>query len=521
MFKFRTNFTKLLTLDNNNKLGLMNKYFHKKINDYNRNSNKSLNLISSDNYKIKEALSLLIQTNKKNFFFFSRISKVSNINCDLQFNPTSFIKYFKRNFSSKAESAEDEILLSQGEALLMNEHDRICILLTNNSIAKENIINFINELLEICLKIKKYANYMQGWEILLKFVSQNLNNFNNTDFLKFIDALGTVIMPNESFWKSVANNMLSRNLNADEFVKVLLIVSKYKQEKTFYEKVCENVKEYKLFYNSNSSGAQKNDNQETLSNSNSLVLLYTLSQNLVQENIYTNQNNILKSFVDEFIVKKTLSLLVTENILDKLNKKDLVILLRVCGYIFNFKAFKNSISTKPLDDFIQQIILFINKIKIDNKNQNLIVMLFLMLKNIEYLSEDFQKIFENLILIISENYRASNDLLKYAFYLELMEICISNQKIYRILAEKSIKSATSNEELFLIKQLVIPNEEFLDQYVKMNQILSSETSVQTIIKLKLDFFKKHYREIGIPKDKVEDYIVNNYAVMNSLNYIFG
>jgi hypothetical protein len=328
-------------------------------------------------------------------------------------------------------------------------------------------------------------------------------------------------MPNESFWKSVANNMLSRNLNADEFVKVLLIVSKYKQEKTFYEKVCENVKEYKLFYNSNSSGAQKNDNQETLSNSNSLVLLYTLSQNLVQENIYTNQNNILKSFVDEFIVKKTLSLLVTENILDKLNKKDLVILLRVCGYIFNFKAFKNSISTKPLDDFIQQIILFINKIKIDNKNQNLIVMLFLMLKNIEYLSEDFQKIFENLILIISENYRASNDLLKYAFYLELLEICISNQKIYRILAEKSIKSATSNEELFLIKQLVIPNEEFLDQYVKMNQILSSETSVQTIIKLKLDFFKKHYREIGIPKDKVEDYIVNNYAVMNSLNYIFG
>lgn len=519
MFHLKTNYSKLLTLNN-----LQNKYFHKTILNNNNNISNNLSTTNKTDFKKnKKSLSLLILAQRNFNFFTSKSLNIKATNNKLFLNSAklSFSKISKKNFSSAAESAEDEILLNQAEGLLMNEHDRICILLTNKSIAKENIISFINELLDICLKMRKYASYMQGWEILVKFVSQNFNNFNNTDFLKFIDALGTVIIPNESFWKSVANNMLSRGLKADEFVKVLLIVSKYKQEKSFYEKVCENVKEYKLFYDSKSSEAQKNDNQEALNLSNSLVLLYTLSQNLVQESFYNDVNRNLKSFVDEFIVKKTLALLVTENILDKLSKKDLVVLLRICGYVFNFKAFKDSISTKPLDDFIQQIILFINKNKDDNKNQNLIVMLFLMLKNIEYLYEKNEKIFENIILIIAENYRASNDLLKYTFYLELLEICVSNQNLNKILTEKSIKSGSNSENLFMIKQLVIPNEEFLDHYVKMNQQLKNETLIQNINKIKQDFFKKHYREIGIPKDKVDEYTKNNYAVMNSLNNIFG
>lgn len=515
---FNLRFNNILLKSNKNSR-IVNKSFHHIMTKNNLPFYCNSNLIITNKYKGKLSSFLT----KRNFFL-----KISNLTMSSRSNlincPKSdfLIKNSKKGFSSGTEVFMDEILLTEDEALLMNEHDRICILLTNNSIAKENITNFMNELMTICIKLKRLSNYMQGWDILKKFVSQNLINFNDTDFLKYIQALGNIISPNDNiFWKNVANNMLNRNLKSEDIVKVLLIICKYDQDKYFYERIADKVKDYKLFCEAKDRNSQIDDNEETLNLSNSLVLLYVLSQNLINEKYYKEENNSLKNFVDDVIIKKTIALLVTENFIDNSNKKDLVILLKICGNIFNYKVFRESISTKPLDDFIQQIVLYVNKIKGDPKNQNLIVMLFVMLKNIEYLYEKNHKLFENLVLAISENYRVTNDLLKYAFYLELLDLFSSNQNMNKLLTEKSVKSANSVNEFYFIKQLVIPNEEFLEQYIKINKQLKGETSIQNIIKIKQDFFKKYYREIGITKDKVQEFAENNYAVVNCLNFIFG
>jgi len=529
MFQTRKKFTSLITFPNQN-FSILTKDYFNKLNFLKKksilNNNFDTQIIMKKEFLNNLNVNKFSSLKKYNNRF--TIKRFANRQFILKLIGNSIINKFnkipKACFSNTTYGAEEEILLTEAEALLMNEHDRICILLTNNSIAKENIINFINELLNICIQLNKFSIYMQGWEILVKFISQNLTNFNNTDFIKFIDGLGHVNLPNESFWNNVANNLLTRDLAPEKFVKVLFIITINKQEKRFYEKLIEKVKDYNLFCESKAENKENVEGFEISANlnfSNSLVLLNILSQNLINENFYNKDNLNIKNFVDDYIVKKTLAILVTKNILDKISKKDIIILLRICGNIFNCKALKDSISHQPFDNFIQEIILFINKLKADPKNINLVITVFLMIKNIDYLIEKNLKIFENLILVISENYKAANDLLKYSFYLEFLDICSNHQILYKILLEKSVPVANTNEDFYRINYLIIPNEEFLKEYTNLKENLRKESSPLDFAQIKRKFFIKHHREIGISKESSDQHAKNNYAIVNNLNYIFG
>ncbi len=98
---------------------------------------------------------------------------------------------------------------------------------------------------------------------------------------------------------------------------------------------------------------------------------------------------------------------------------------------------------------------------------------------------------------------------------------MSYEKVYQSLVERSVKSVNKiNKDFFYINYLVIPNEECLDEFKKMNELLKSKNSNQNLSKNKQEFLNKYYREIGITKVKAEEYARNDFAIINSLSNIF-
>lgn len=487
--------------------------------------------------------------NKKhilNFISFNKLSNTFNRRNSFIYNNSSKILSLTHKTFCSNEATED-VLLTQSEALLMNEHDRICILFSSNAISKENLLNFINELLDICMKLSKFARYMQGWDILSKFLVQNINNMNTRDFLRFVEGFGAVLYPDNGLWNKIFENMLNRDLKSEEFLKVLYIVSRYKQDEQSIEKLCEHIK---ILFSNNffsdkpnkqsfnktqkSQEATNNDAADKsltfLNNSNSLVLFNVILPNIL-DHFQKNPNSKIASFFNEIIVKKFLDFLATENLTSILSKKDIIIALRICGHLFNnninndnSNINNNSLireqnSTELVEKFIQQIVLLINKIKFEDKSINFIVSLFLMLKSIDFIYEKNSKLFENLIIIIADNYPQANDLVKFSFYFELLHLCSSKPHLYKVLIEKSQKNESS--DLFTIKNLTLPNEEAIRAFHHLTEVLKSESSPLDFPKYKYDFFKKYNKEIGVSLDKIDEFTRNNYSLINNLSNIFN
>ncbi len=91
------------------------------------------------------------------------------------------------NISKKHKCEDLEVNLDQDESMRMEEYDKIMIDLSNKAIQESNYHQTMMKLLDICLYMSKYAEYMEGWEHILVYFENNFEKLNNQDFLSFFN----------------------------------------------------------------------------------------------------------------------------------------------------------------------------------------------------------------------------------------------------------------------------------------------------------------------------------------------
>jgi hypothetical protein len=456
----------------------------------------------------------------------------------------------KKNFFSEKTEQEIEFLMTESEALLFNEHDRICILLSNNTINKKNVYNFMTELLSICVKLRKLSAFMNGWNLIANYLINNLKDFNDNDYIKYIEAFSYVNYYNEELWNLAGNEFLLRNsnFNQEDFSKLFLVIVKYQQKsENFNEGIVKILKNHNFFKEKNQNQNQKNkdkninekidkiknnDNDNAIFNfdfSNSFVILNLITENLI--NFY-EKNIEIKNFFNEKISNELQEILKNQNFLEKLKKKDVLILLRLCGYLVNFENLdqahkKNFI--KIFENFLEKIFVFINGIKEDKKNINYLITLFIMMQDMKYFELKLNKensqneILEKFVFSISENYIFANDLLKFYLYKEILFLCCYKEDFFTNIISASVKK--ENSRYLKIGTLNVPNEDMLSDFKLMIEKFeelknTNNLTVSGKFELKYGFYVKYFDYIGVNKEKLEEYCRNDYQILDNLSFIF-
>ena len=129
----------------------------------------------------------------------------------------SFVKtnnLFKA-LQKKSFSEEKTFHLDQSEAYLWNEHDRMVVQLNSNVVPMTALPKFMKELLEICIVLNKYRDYVKGWDYAAKFFHENLKNFTNEDLYFYISAMALNNYPAtiSNFYSDIGKEVLSRTLD--------------------------------------------------------------------------------------------------------------------------------------------------------------------------------------------------------------------------------------------------------------------------------------------------------------------
>lgn len=482
---------------------------------------KKNNLSLSKNFITKNFFSYL-PTHINSYALFSNFSKLSkktysqknyrNININIfQGGKINLLKFSSKKFSQEYE--EKEVLLSLEESLLMNDHDRICILLSSNSINKDNIINVFKELLEICRKLIKYHYSMQGWELVNKFFLQNLINFSNDEFTLFLEGLGEISF-NQDFVNKVSENFLKRDFKPEDLIKNLIIFSRNNLSTNFWVELLNLVGKYEYF---SESIPQEKNNGYSLNFSNSIIITNAILPNFIL-NYETNKE--IKSFVDQ-LVNKFLAYISKDNLFISLSKKDIIIILRIFGHLSNWEEFKENknFPKESMENFLKYVFDFISAMKNDSKKINLIIILFLMMNKINSLYENKNE--ENLInvfMLIAKDYKKADDLLKYEFYTEFIRVSMNYENINRKLKENSSMTV---DGFYKIGTLYIPSEGIIKDFSYINEKISKENSAVNVTRIKSDFFEKYALEIGFNKETAKDFATNKYDLFMNLSNILG
>jgi hypothetical protein len=129
-----------------------------------------------------------------------------------------------RSFSeSESEENKKTLYLNQQEAYMMNEHDRMIVQLTSSVVPMTALPKFMRELLEICFMLSKYKDYVKGWDLVAKFLVQNLKNFTNEDLEFYVGVFCLTRYEGSSadFWSVVGQEILTRSLGKQSVMNLI------------------------------------------------------------------------------------------------------------------------------------------------------------------------------------------------------------------------------------------------------------------------------------------------------------
>jgi hypothetical protein len=178
---------------------------------------KSSGLISN-RFLLKKFLRFSFSTKSQSFITkLSFKNTIKNIH-----NSHNFYTLGRRNFSSEGAN-ETTLYLSEHEAYLLNEHDRMVVQLTNNVVGSPSLPKFMKELVEICYLLSKYKEYIKGWNYVTKFFSDNLKNFSNDELLFYVGifSLTNIYAGKIEFWQPIGDEILNRSLNKESTLKLI------------------------------------------------------------------------------------------------------------------------------------------------------------------------------------------------------------------------------------------------------------------------------------------------------------
>ena len=229
------------------------------------------------------------------------------------------LKKFKFNFhkTNSFASLTKQVYLSQNEALLMNEHDRIMIQIENNAIPESNMKTVIQELTNYCASLSQYKDYMRGWTFIANHFSKNVEKYSNEEFIRNLMILNNAcyVPENILILNKIYENLLIRQLPKNDFLNAINGASTINfKDSQFWRGVVTKLENYDLdiiesanIINSlSNSGISKDDE-----------IFINLSENIKKANLptckehelisiffavaYLPQNNKLKEKALEFI----------------------------------------------------------------------------------------------------------------------------------------------------------------------------------------------------------------------------
>lgn len=145
--------------------------------------------------------------------------------------PTSFSSSLRSKFGlssikffSESTAEGPKLFLTQQEAYILNEHDRMLIQLNSNSVPLTVMPKFMKELAQYCYSLSKYKQYIKGWQYVAKFFSENLKNFTNEELFTYLFIFAYTKYLGENyprFWDEVCEEVLSRTLNKEDYLDFL------------------------------------------------------------------------------------------------------------------------------------------------------------------------------------------------------------------------------------------------------------------------------------------------------------
>jgi hypothetical protein len=379
---------------------------------------------------------------------------------------TNKLAYSKSN--KKFSGTRQKIYLNQQEAYILNEHDRMCVQLSSNSVPMTNLPKFMRELTEYCYLLSKYKEYIKGWNYIFTFYSQNLSNFSIEDLEFYVEIFSVTNYYEEKLWMNTLEEILKRPLDKQRVLSFLLKLSltNFRYDEIF-SRFARKVEEFELNY------------EDSLALSYCFGILYENKNDPIWERLLSNLEN------SEIIINKksTLSALLNSVIIFKRQvNRDSPFYGKVIDY------FNNNFDSIHPEDVVYSTMYFT---EITSPNSEEIV---------------------RLIVRSLEKMTSASEFAKFFFYKNVLNWCVKDVSI--ITALNSAKNLLPSDFIIPTTNLIKDYDQFDSKMKELGPILSEERH-----SLNQNFWISNADKIGFNSASAQHYYLNGVADYESVKQV--